>query len=291
MTKTLSFVSSLIVATLLVWPSAADAQAARRGGSDSGGSSGGASSGSRGGSDSGGSVAVPRHSPPPPPVRTEPGESRSTGSRGGRVSSRPAGDAPAARVQQGDRSDGVDSASRRLRTNQAVRGTAQPRGDRPLPGDGSDYWYPWYYTPGYYYSSPRSYYGYDPWFYGPMAYSPWLYGAWSWNAYGWNDPFFYDPYGWYGGGGGTSSYDNDADEGEATGSIRLRVNPDAARVYVDGALAGEASEFGGFSSHLTLPEGDHQIELRAEGYESRTIDVTVKAGRTQTERVNLKKTE
>jgi hypothetical protein len=290
MTKTLSFVSSLILATLLVWPSAADAQASRRGGSDSGGSSGGSSSGSRGGSDSGGSVAMPRHSPPPPPARSEPSDSQPTASRG-RVSRGSSSDAPVSRVESGERSDGVGSASRRLRTNQAPRGTAQPRGDRPLPGEDGIDWYPWYYTPGYYYSSyPRYHYGYDP-FYGPFAYSPWLYGAWSWNAYGWNTPFLYDPYYWYGGGAASSSYRDDADEAVATGSIRLRVNPGAARVYVDGALAGEASEFGGFSDHLALPEGRHQIELRADGYEPRTIDVTVKAGRTQTERVNLKKTD
>jgi len=148
--------------------------------------------------------------------------------------------------------------------------------------------YPGYWNPGYYY--PRQYY--SPWsyYYGPGAYSPWIYGGWSWYSYGWYDPFLYDPYG-YGGvpytwTSTTRTYD-DRDAGVPSGSLRLRVNPSSARVYVDGALAGVADEFGGFSNHLNLPEGRHELEFRADGYETVTKDVTVKAGRTQTERVTL----
>lgn len=281
MTKSLSFALSVIVATALAVPTTAAAQAARRGGSDSGGSSGSAGSRS-GGSDSGGSVAVPRHSPPPAPAPAPSGGGDS------RVVGRPAGSRPAgsgARVAPGSRqSVEADAAARRVRTTQGLRGQAQPRGDVPLPRPS----YPGYWNPGYYY--PRHYY--SPWsyYYGPGAYSPWIYGGWSWYSYGWYDPFLYDPYG-YGGvpyrwTSATRTYD-DRDAGAATGSLRLRVNPSSARVYVDGALAGVADEFGGLSNHLSLPEGRHELEFRADGYETVTKEVTVKAGRTQTERVKL----
>lgn len=123
-------------------------------------------------------------------------------------------------------------------------------------------------------------------------YSPWLFGGsvWSWNRYGWQAPYLYDPYGYvdyapyYWPSSGASVRDE-----IPTGSLRLRVNPGHARVYVDGALAGTADEFGGLSHHLDIPAGRHQIEFRAEGYETYTVDVDVEAGRTRTERAKLTK--
>jgi hypothetical protein len=164
---------------------------------------------------------------------------------------------------------------------------AQPRGfviDRNPPQLFSPWgrWSPWY---GYGYG-PSSYYGH-------VVYSPWLYGGsvWSWNRYGWHDPFLFDPFGY----GGYAPYywpsertdDDNRGDGLVTGSLRLRVNPGEARVYIDGALAGVASEFGGLSGHLALPAGEHEIELRADGYATYTGRVEVRPNRTQTERINL----
>ena len=65
-----------------------------------------------------------------------------------------------------------------------------------------------------------------------------------------------------------------------TGSIRLKVSPDTAKVYIDGVLAGTASEFDGLvSHHLTLEGGSHQFELRADGYETHHATVTVEPAR------------
>lgn len=182
-------------------------------------------------------------------------------------------------------------ATGRSRTTQAYRGTAQPRTAVPAPPSRPGQWDPWYSWGPRYYSGPWSYYGYWP-YYGPVAYSPWVFGgAAAWGAYGW-DPYFYDPYGYVGVPPvywASSGDRGDRDTREPSGSLRLRVNPDRARVYVDGALAGVANEFSGLSDHLTLPEGRHQIELRADGYEVFTKEVDVKAGRTQTERVKLQK--
>ena len=184
------------------------------------------------------------------------------------------------------------SVAARVRTVQASRGVAQARGG-VISNPGHPFspwgrWYPWYsYGPG-------SYYGH-------VAYNPWLYGStlWTWNRYGWHDPYLYDPYGSYGydpyywpsGGGGTVTFsdDRDEDEGEATGALRLRVSPQHARVYVDGALAGVAEDFSGLSNHLDIPAGVHQIEFRADGYATYSREVNVKAGQTRTERASLEK--
>ena len=73
------------------------------------------------------------------------------------------------------------------------------------------------------------------------------------------------------------------------GSIRLRANPDSAKVYVDGALVGTVDDFNGLRNHLELDGGTHKIELRADGYESYTGEITVEVGKTITERISLKK--
>jgi hypothetical protein len=75
-----------------------------------------------------------------------------------------------------------------------------------------------------------------------------------------------------------------------SGSLRFRASPTAARVYVDGALAGTVDDFDGLSNHLRLEAGRHHIELRADGYEAYSTEVMVPAGRTLTTRANLKQT-
>jgi hypothetical protein len=240
-------------------------------------------------------MAMPRSSPQPSspaPVVRERGPRPSSAGDG---TTRPSGARPAAgsdgRIAPAARSTAPASAAMRVRDTQARRGIAQPRSNvvapppqRPL--NPWNRWSPWY---GYGYS-----YGYGSGYYGHVVYNPWIYGGglWGWNRYAWHDPFLYDPYG-YGGypyywSTGTSR-DDDRDQGVPTGSLRLRVNPSHARVYVDGALAGVASEFGGLSNHLELPAGMHEIELRAEGYATFRTQVDVRTGRTQTERVKLER--
>jgi hypothetical protein len=163
-------------------------------------------------------------------------------------------------------------------------------GPRPSTGDGLTviYGYPY----GYGYSSY-----YNPWYYGASA--------WGWNRWGygysyWHDPFLYDPYGyrgsWYpyywGNLSDRESWSGDSERGDRndpSGALRLRVNPSHARVYVDGALAGMVDEFDGLSNHLRLPAGPHQLEFRADGYETLSMNVTVQDGKTLTERASLKR--
>ncbi len=173
----------------------------------------------------------------------------------------------------------------------------------PISGAGADWlsgagypfspwgrWYPWY-TGGYGYG----YVSYDPWRYGGTRWVWGRYGTWWYGATPWYDPW-YDPYygmyggygyGMYGGGGGSSSRDDEPRP--ETGSLRLRVNPDKAQVYIDGVLQGVVNDFNGLGSHLDVAGGAHQLELRAEGYVTLKDAITVEPGKTQTYRGTLKK--
>lgn len=130
-------------------------------------------------------------------------------------------------------------------------------------------------------------------------YNPWGYGS-RWGRYGmWYDPWGYDPWGYYPydpyytGSYSRRGY-SDVDPEPAAprryvGSLRLKANVSDAKVYVDGTLMGTVDDFNGLMNHLELDAGGHQLELRADGYQPLTKDVFVKAGKTLTERVSLKK--
>jgi hypothetical protein len=149
-------------------------------------------------------------------------------------------------------------------------------------------WYPWYYG-GFGYG----YVSFDPWRYGASRYSLYRYGSW-YNPY---DPWCYgvgywlcDPWG----GAATSSYggssSDDTDSSVPMASIRLRLSPSSAKVYVDGALVGTVDDFDGLTDHLKVTAGeDHRIEVKAEGYETFVPDVVLEAGKTVTVRGSLKK--
>jgi hypothetical protein len=139
-------------------------------------------------------------------------------------------------------------------------------------------WYPWF-SPGFGGGL------------GFVTYNPWSYGAtsWTWGRYGlWYDPWAYswDPY-WYLGTG--TEYGSAAAPRRTTGAIRLKANPSSAKVYIDGALVGLVDEFDGLTDHLELEAGRRVVELRAEGYQTVTTEVTVNAGKTKTVRLSMKK--
>jgi hypothetical protein len=63
-------------------------------------------------------------------------------------------------------------------------------------------------------------------------------------------------------------------------SVRLRVQPVATEVYVNGYYAGIADDFDGVFQRLYLPTGGHHLELRLEGYESYARDIYASPGDT-----------
>ena len=52
-----------------------------------------------------------------------------------------------------------------------------------------------------------------------------------------------------------------------TGSLRLKIKPREAQVYVDGYLVGNVDSFDGRFQKLGIESGGHRIELKADGYE------------------------
>jgi hypothetical protein len=125
-------------------------------------------------------------------------------------------------------------------------------------------------------------YGYDPWGY----YDPYGYGY-----FGGYDPMM-DPYG-YGGiepyGGGYYSQGGSSSRSFEQASLRLKIKPRDATVYVDGYAAGIVDEFDGVFQRLHLDAGPHRIEIRAPGYETLTFDVRLDPDHTTTYTGELKK--
>jgi PEGA domain len=271
------------VALALGAPPLAHAQAVpRNGGSSSAGSSGS-------GASSSGSSAPATPAPPPPPqahVRTAPAGSRTAGT----AHARPVTGSGSPATVVGRSPSGMPVYAR-SRDGRPVVGTAVPRSTvntgRPssvIVGPVS-WWYPWY-APGFNWG--LGYVGYDPWLYGSTS---WIYGRyglwydpWGYNGYGYGYGYPYPSYAPY--AGGEQQY---AEAGELTGSLRLKVKPETAKVYVDGALMGTAGEFDGLFHHLELAAGAHELQFRADGYQTYTMDVTVAAGKTKTERISLRK--
>ena len=115
----------------------------------------------------------------------------------------------------------------------------------------------YYYGSPYYYGRQYYYNAYDPFFYGAYGYSPFYYSG----AYG------YAPY-YYGG-----RYSDG-------GSLRVIVDPEQTRVYVDGYYAGIVDDFDGIFQRLSLPPGRHEISLKLDGYRTHKFRVYVPVDQT-----------
>ena len=96
-------------------------------------------------------------------------------------------------------------------------------------------------------------------------------------------------YGNYYGGYSSGGYRTNAADRALTGFVRLRMSPHTAKVYVDGALVGMVDEFDGLTGHLELDHGAHHLEVRADGYVPYVTTVSVRAGRTVTERTRMQR--
>jgi hypothetical protein len=124
----------------------------------------------------------------------------------------------------------------------------------------------------------------NPYFYGYSRYYAPVYGFGL--GYYMYDPFWFDPYydpyysgggGYYGGGGGYS-YRAFRD----TGSLRLKIKPRDAKVYIDGYYVGVVDSFDGLFQKLGVDSGAHRVEIRAEGFEPLQFEVLITPGETVT---------
>lgn len=132
---------------------------------------------------------------------------------------------------------------------------AQRRHPRPGTGTGDHYSHDHNHN-HYYYGSPY-YYGYDPYYYGAYAYAPFYFSG----SYGYQ-PYYYN-----------GRYSD-------SGSLRVIVDPEKTRVYVDNYYAGVADDFDGIFQRLSVPPGRHEITLKLDGYRTHTFRVYVTPGET-----------
>src|SRR5436305_1409172 len=150
----------------------------------------------------------------------------------------------------------------RPRDGAPVVGTAVPRTSAPTSGGVGVY------VPGYYG-------GY---------YDPWWYGAGAYGGYGYYGGY-YDP--WY--GAYPDSTPQVANTYHDEGSLRLKIKPREAEVYVDGYYVGIVDDFDGIFQRLKIETGAHRVEIRAPGYEPLTFDVRISPDHSTTYQGELKK--
>ena len=164
--------------------------------------------------------------------------------------------------------DGVPTYAR-PRDGRNPVGTAVPRGSVPTAPTGGG---GGIYIPGYY----GGYGYYDPWGYGYGG----AYGG-GYNGYygGYNDP-------WY---GGYPTYPQSTYTSTDEGSMRLKIKPRNAEVYVDGYFVGVVDDFDGIFQRLHADSGTHRIEVRAPGFEPLEFDVRITPEHTTTYTGELKK--
>jgi hypothetical protein len=105
--------------------------------------------------------------------------------------------------------------------------------------------------------------GYYPWGYGGLGLGGYYGGLYD----PWYDPWYDGPYADYGYGYGYE------------GSLRLKMKPRQASVYVDGYYAGIVDDYDGVFQKLELDAGPHRIEVRDEGYEPLMFEVRIQPDR------------
>jgi hypothetical protein len=75
------------------------------------------------------------------------------------------------------------------------------------------------------------------------------------------------------------------------GYLHLQMQPGTAQVFVDGYYMGSADDFRRLIPGRSLEAGAHRVELRAQGYETKTFDVLIPPNDTVSYRSNLEATE
>jgi hypothetical protein len=150
---------------------------------------------------------------------------------------------------------------------------AVPRGSGGSSASGAELRHPRAGT-GRYYSHGHGYYPYYGYGYG-YGYYPYY-----WGGYYSYDPYFYGGYyPSYGGYSYSGPYDRPYYEAPE-GAVRLIVEPDSAKVYVDGYYSGVVDDFDGLFQHLDLPMGKHEMVLRLDGYQTQRLKIYVTPGET-----------
>jgi len=158
----------------------------------------------------------------------------------------------------------------------------------PLPGRGDGFYPSVIYDP--YYSSYNRGYGSRYSYWSPFGYGYGL-GYFSYDPY-LSGGYGYDPYGYgYGSGYGyeASQGYRSGDQYREAGTMRLKVKPTHAQVFIDGYYVGVIDSFDGAFQRLGVESGAHRVELRAEGYEPVQFEVLITPGETITYKGEMKR--
>lgn len=62
---------------------------------------------------------------------------------------------------------------------------------------------------------------------------------------------------------------------EVTAQVKIKVNPDRAAVFLDGAFVGHVHDFGGVGRAMLVAPGKHQIKIALPGYKDFTTQVNL----------------
>ena len=118
--------------------------------------------------------------------------------------------------------------------------------------------------------------GHGHWHGGGGWYGGGWYAGFYWPYYG---PYYYGyygpPYPYYPAYGGYYG----PGEGPDFAVVDCDVDPEEAKVYLDGERLGEADDFDGYPQYLTISPGEHVIEFRRTGYQTLRLEINAKAGR------------
>ena len=102
-------------------------------------------------------------------------------------------------------------------------------------------------------------------------------------GYGYGHGYAYGHGYGYGRGYGYGGYDY-----PRYGDLKIKVKPDEARVYVNGAEAGVVDDFNGWWQSLSLDPGKYLIEIELDGYRTYRKRIYVVAGKTYTIRHKMR---
>jgi hypothetical protein len=73
----------------------------------------------------------------------------------------------------------------------------------------------------------------------------------------------------------------------ARGGLRVEIGPASGQLYVDGFYVGTVEDSNRSAAGLSLPTGWHRLEVRAPGFVTPAINVTIEANRTVSYRGEL----
>lgn len=151
-----------------------------------------------------------------------------------------------------------------------VPAIAQHGGPGHPPGHGGGYGHPPGHGGGHYYY-PHGYWGVN------VGWPGWGWGPyWSWGGW-WGPGWGLSPYWGWGAPVGYQSVPG----GMAAPDLAVvdtDVEPEHARVILDGTLIGLADDFDGYPDYLYLKPGHYTVEFQLQGYASQKIEVDAQAG-------------